>query len=135
MCTIVCPDAYASKLAVPRRSTESIAAASASMRMTTRACSKSMAGELATVAPAARTGSALRLDRVHTTTGVLARTRLSAIGCPMTPSPMKPVFSASWRGDELASSGMRDVSRSLRILISTEVPVRSLNRAACRLSS
>jgi hypothetical protein len=71
-------------------SVASIAAASASISSTTSTLSISAAGLPATVAPAARRGSARAAVRFQTTSGVPARSRLCAIGAPITPRPANP---------------------------------------------
>jgi hypothetical protein len=59
MWTIVCCATFTPKSGVPGPKTESIAAPSTSMRITTPARLKTSAGLLATLAPAARNGSLL----------------------------------------------------------------------------
>ncbi len=93
MWTTVCPATRAAKSAVPRPSTASMAVSSASMRNTvSSARSKTSAGSAATSAPAADSGSQRPGVRFQTTSGVPARARLSAMGCPMTPRPTKPTY-------------------------------------------
>src|SRR5215218_6761458 len=95
MWTILCCATFRPKSGVPRPKTESIAAPSTSMRITTRARLNTSAGLAATLAPAARSGSLLSGERFQTTSAVPIRARLSAMGCPMTPRPMKPASIAA----------------------------------------
>jgi len=75
---------------VPRARTASIASPSESIRTTTPARANTSLGHEATCAPAARTAAVFPAVRFHTTSGVPARSRFSAMGSPMSPSPMKP---------------------------------------------
>jgi hypothetical protein len=75
---------------VPRWSTSSTAASVASATRTTSARAKTPAGLGATSAPAAAGGAVAAAVRFHTTSGVPARARLSAIGPPMIPRPRNP---------------------------------------------
>src|SRR5690349_14774618 len=73
-------------------STDCTAAASASMVITTSQAAASPAGDSASVAPAAASGAALAAVRFHTVSGAPLAARRSAIGRPMCPRPMKPIF-------------------------------------------
>ena len=95
MWMIVRPASCAANRGVPRPSTASVAASSASMRMTVRARWKTSAGAAATADPACRNGSQRAAVRFQTISGVPARARLSAMGCPMIPSPMNPAGSST----------------------------------------
>ena len=80
MATTVCPATRAERRGVPRSRTSSTASPFASMRMTTVASRNTSAGVATTRAPSARSGAVRPAVRFHTTSGVPARARLSAIG-------------------------------------------------------
>jgi len=80
----------------PRARTASIAAPSASIRMTTSHCLKTSADAPATRAPAAASGAHFAGERFQTRSGAPAFTRLSAMGSPIAPRPMKPSGAAGF---------------------------------------
>ncbi len=67
-----------------------MAAPLASIASTTGARSNTSATDAATAAPADRNGSAFTAVRFQTTRLVPARSRLAAIGSPISPSPRNP---------------------------------------------
>ncbi len=74
----------------PRASTESSAAPSRSMRITSSHRAKTSAGSFATAAPALARMPHFAGERFQTSSGVPAFARFSAIGWPIVPRPMKP---------------------------------------------
>src|SRR5262245_32582935 len=76
-------------------STVSTSEVSGSMVMTTVLCRATSAGEPAAVAPAAATSSVAARLRLCTTSVWPALIRFFAMGLPMTPSPTKPIVSAT----------------------------------------
>ena len=77
----------------PRWRTASSAASLTSMQITTRERAKTFPTSAATVAPASRKASQACGERFQTTSRIPDRARLSAIGLPITPSPMNPISS------------------------------------------
>jgi hypothetical protein len=105
MWTITCPATRAANSGVPRPSTASTAAPSASIRITTRARANTSPGPSATSAPAARSGSLRAAVRFQTTSGTPAPASRRAMGCPMIPRPMNPT--------SIAPPPFRPVDRAL----------------------
>ena len=90
MCTSVRPATSEANAGVPRPSVASMAAPLASIASTTGARSNTSATDPATAAPADRDGSVFATVRFQTTSFVPARSRLAAIGSPISPSPRNP---------------------------------------------
>src|SRR5450432_2786190 len=110
------------------QSTSSSAGGSLTIVMRTSAPAAASRGDIASVAPAATSSSALDAVRFHTARGCPAFNKFIPMGRPIKPSPIKPIFAFELEGDstkppevaEIATAALPDPNWPVRTAIVAE---------------